>query len=569
MAKKNKMKVCLGMPLYNNSGYLVEALDSILGQSYSDFAIVAIDDQSTDETDSIMQDYAARDDRINYHRNQEWEGLISNWRKTFVYADTLHKPKYFAWISDHDRWDKDWLRKHVCFLEAHDDAAAVYPETVPINEEGDIIEDITFEPFDTYDLNFGEHLFRVCNSQTGSGNAIYGLFRSKLIKRAGIFRNVLLPDRLLLTEVSAFGKLKQLPEKLWRRRFFNGLKPNIVTKEEQRSYIFGPNPVPLHSLCPYLSHIISLILSFCIFPANREYKNFFRGLEMAGLLWERARKVIASELDEISKYLDAEQIRSRSHPKVESLQKKTLSPVIPNKIDAILTICNSLLPDEKHSPDFGSRIIDLLLLAFTVQKDANMSQLKSDLTAARKDLSEYTVKYHTEIENKKELKRKIWSERVSSDTDKQLIATLQSEISNLKVRLQSEKEVKKRLKEQKIDWIKQVDVAKADLEAVKEKVESIADINKEKSSMVKSLQRELNNCKIKLHEQKIIKNKLKEQLKGKNEKEKELRSAFMQACQYNEADHLNLNRLVDELKLIKDNIRELNKPHTYDDIGDD
>jgi len=52
------------VPVYNVAEFLPDCLDAILGQSYPDFEVVAIDDAATDESGSVLDSYAARDGRI-------------------------------------------------------------------------------------------------------------------------------------------------------------------------------------------------------------------------------------------------------------------------------------------------------------------------------------------------------------------------------------------------------------------------------------------------------------------------------------------------------------------------
>jgi glycosyltransferase involved in cell wall biosynthesis len=49
---------------FNASEFLARAIESILGQSWSDFEFLLVDDGSTDDTHRILQEHAARDKRI-------------------------------------------------------------------------------------------------------------------------------------------------------------------------------------------------------------------------------------------------------------------------------------------------------------------------------------------------------------------------------------------------------------------------------------------------------------------------------------------------------------------------
>lgn len=57
-------KVSVILPIYNVSRYLRECLDSVTGQSLRDLEILCVNDGSTDDSLDIIQEYAARDERI-------------------------------------------------------------------------------------------------------------------------------------------------------------------------------------------------------------------------------------------------------------------------------------------------------------------------------------------------------------------------------------------------------------------------------------------------------------------------------------------------------------------------
>lgn len=64
------------MPVYNGERFLAEAIDSILGQTFTDFEFVIIDDGSTDASPAILADYASRDPRIRVLR-QANAGIVA------------------------------------------------------------------------------------------------------------------------------------------------------------------------------------------------------------------------------------------------------------------------------------------------------------------------------------------------------------------------------------------------------------------------------------------------------------------------------------------------------------
>lgn len=52
------------MPVYNGEKYLAEAIESILGQTFTDFEFIIVDDGSRDGSAAIIRDFARRDGRV-------------------------------------------------------------------------------------------------------------------------------------------------------------------------------------------------------------------------------------------------------------------------------------------------------------------------------------------------------------------------------------------------------------------------------------------------------------------------------------------------------------------------
>ena len=100
-----------------------EAIESILGQTFTDFALVLVDDVSSDSTPAIALEYAARDRVCLTSRNTERLGLVGNSRQARSSSPEQRHPEaeYFAWTSDHDLWHPRWLQQLVDALDAHPD----------------------------------------------------------------------------------------------------------------------------------------------------------------------------------------------------------------------------------------------------------------------------------------------------------------------------------------------------------------------------------------------------------------------------------------------------------------
>jgi glycosyltransferase involved in cell wall biosynthesis len=75
--QKPRVSVCV--PTYNGEDYLVECLDSIRAQTFTDFEVIIVDDESTDRSYEIAQGYAKLDSRFRVQRNAKRLGLVGNW----------------------------------------------------------------------------------------------------------------------------------------------------------------------------------------------------------------------------------------------------------------------------------------------------------------------------------------------------------------------------------------------------------------------------------------------------------------------------------------------------------
>ena len=97
------MKLSVALCTYNGSKYLKQQLDSIINQTISVNQIVICDDQSTDDTMSILYDYQAKfpelifvqQNEINLRSNKHFVMAISYFYQIkTIYGATIKSKKY-------------------------------------------------------------------------------------------------------------------------------------------------------------------------------------------------------------------------------------------------------------------------------------------------------------------------------------------------------------------------------------------------------------------------------------------------------------------------------------------
>lgn len=70
--------VSLVVPVYNSARYLRQCLDSVTGQTYQNLEIVCVNDGSSDDSLTILEEYAGRDKRIRiFSKENEGKGAAS------------------------------------------------------------------------------------------------------------------------------------------------------------------------------------------------------------------------------------------------------------------------------------------------------------------------------------------------------------------------------------------------------------------------------------------------------------------------------------------------------------
>ncbi|MBP5406292.1 glycosyltransferase [bacterium] len=103
------------MPVYNREQYLKESIESILNQTFTDFEFIIVDDQSTDSSWQIIQEYADKDSRIAAVKNNEIKGC---WAARNFGWD-LAQGKYMAIMDSDDIALPERLQKEFDFMEQH------------------------------------------------------------------------------------------------------------------------------------------------------------------------------------------------------------------------------------------------------------------------------------------------------------------------------------------------------------------------------------------------------------------------------------------------------------------
>ncbi len=210
---RSKPQVSIGLPVFNGGRYLAESLDGLLRQTYQDFELIICDNASTDRTEEICRDYAARDPRIRYVRSPTNLGAARNYGLSFELASG----EYFKWSTCDDLCAPEFVARCAEVLDREPAVVLAYPRTKIINEHSEVVSD--FDDGLHLQSDSPRERFRQFLRRYRLSNAIYGLVRSRQLKHTALLGRYIGSDVNLMGELTLYGKFWEVPEYLFYRRF--------------------------------------------------------------------------------------------------------------------------------------------------------------------------------------------------------------------------------------------------------------------------------------------------------------------------------------------------------------
>jgi len=130
----SNVTVSVILPTYNGEHYIRKAIESVLGQSYSSLELIVVDDGSTDTTPQIIAEYAAKDGRVRYLRNEVNVGIQRSLNRGLKEA----RGAWIGRIDDDDSWVlTDKLEKQLAFLENNPAHVLIGTGLIVQDEAGD------------------------------------------------------------------------------------------------------------------------------------------------------------------------------------------------------------------------------------------------------------------------------------------------------------------------------------------------------------------------------------------------------------------------------------------------
>lgn len=211
-------KVSVIMPVYNAEKFIRETIESILGQSFTDFEFLIIDDGSTDKSYEIVNSYT--DVRIKIFKNRKNLGYVATLNKLI----DLSSGEYIARQDNDDISHPRRLERQVIFLDNHLDVGVCGTNLKMFGKESKSIK-----------MPISDEEVRICMIVNNP------ICHPTVMLRRSLFSNMVVnkyneslcpaEDYYLWFEISKYTKLANLPESLLRYRWHgentSQLKKNV------------------------------------------------------------------------------------------------------------------------------------------------------------------------------------------------------------------------------------------------------------------------------------------------------------------------------------------------------
>jgi glycosyltransferase involved in cell wall biosynthesis len=225
-------RVTVGIPVFNGETYVSQAIESILGQTFAEFELIISDNGSTDETGQICRQFAAKDGRIRYYREEINRGAAWNHNRLVELA----RGEYFKWQCCDDFSAPEMIARCVSELDRDPELVLCYGRFVRVDKHGAIlgVKDSTVQGMASVPQRFHSLIHR-----RDACEEIYGVLRTAVARQTRLIGPYTNSDDTFLAEMILRGKFGRLSEPLIYYRLHAGQSTKAYKNRVQRMKWFN------------------------------------------------------------------------------------------------------------------------------------------------------------------------------------------------------------------------------------------------------------------------------------------------------------------------------------------
>jgi len=138
---KHQPLVSVVTPAYNAARFIEETMNSVRAQTYENWVMIVVDDQSTDNTVELVKQYEQMDGRIRLVQLEENSGSAIARNTAMDHA----QGRYIAFLDSDDRWLPEKLTKQLRFMQEND-LAFTFTRYIRMHENGELTNGVSKAP---------------------------------------------------------------------------------------------------------------------------------------------------------------------------------------------------------------------------------------------------------------------------------------------------------------------------------------------------------------------------------------------------------------------------------------
>jgi len=140
LKSKNPL-VTIGVAVYNGSKYIIDTLNSIIEQHYSNFELIIIDDCSTDDSFEMINQWAIGRVGISLSKNEKNLGLVKVCNKILERA----KGYYLQFFAQDDIMLPNKIADQIKIFETNNDCSMIFSDVSTIDADGNLLHKSYFK----------------------------------------------------------------------------------------------------------------------------------------------------------------------------------------------------------------------------------------------------------------------------------------------------------------------------------------------------------------------------------------------------------------------------------------
>lgn len=220
------------IPTYNRKNFIIQAIESVINQTYKNLEIIVIDDGSSDNTKETLKDYILNN-KIKYFYKEN--SGVSNTRNYGIEKST---GSFLAFLDSDDFWKHDKIEKQINLFKSNDKLGLVHTcyTTLLDNQE------ITKHP-DNPNYYQGKVFEKMIQFNMVATSTV--VIKKECIEKSGLFFQEYSPceDYDLWIKISKYYEFAYLNEALafYRENSTNNISKNLDKFEKGAISIFDKN----------------------------------------------------------------------------------------------------------------------------------------------------------------------------------------------------------------------------------------------------------------------------------------------------------------------------------------